>query len=234
MLRTEHGLFAVADGMGGHESGDVASALVASSIEGFFDGGLSSMAANELVYPGEARLPKAAVRLLAAVRKANRDVHQASLDSSAHRGMGSTVVALHFGESGDVAYIGHVGDSRCYRIRSGAIELLTEDHSLVNEARAMDPTLTEEDLARLPTNIITRALGLEPDVQVDLRAVEVQPRDVFLLCSDGLSGLVSSREMVEAVRLADNLEEASELLVALANDEGGYDNITALVVAANG
>ena len=95
----------------------------------------------------------------------------------------------------------------------------------------MDPSLTEEDLARLPSNIITRALGLERDVQVDLRAVEVLPDDVFLLCSDGLSGLVSAREMIEAVRLADDLEEASELLVALANEEGGYDNITALVVA---
>jgi protein phosphatase len=231
LLRPEHALFAVADGMGGHQSGDVASALVASSLAGFFDMSPSAQAAGELLLPAEAKLPKAATRLLAAVRKANRDVHSASLESRSHRGMGSTVVAIHFGESGDVAYIGHVGDSRCYRIRSGAIELLTEDHSLVNEARAMDPTLTEEDLARLPTNIITRALGLEPEVQVDLRAVEVRPNDVFLLCSDGLSGLVSSREMIEAVRLADDLEEASELLVALANDEGGYDNITALVVA---
>ncbi|MBM4358066.1 MAG: serine/threonine-protein phosphatase [Deltaproteobacteria bacterium] len=234
LVRIDHGLFVVADGMGGHESGDVASAMVASSIDGFFEEAPPSSATGDLVYPAEARLPKAAIRLLAAVRKANRDVHLASLDSSSHRGMGSTVVAIHFGESGDVAYIGHVGDSRCYRIRSGHIELLTEDHSLVNEARAMDPSLTEEDLARLPTNIITRALGLEREVQVDLRAVEVLPKDVFLLCSDGLSGLVSSREMVEAVRLADDLEEASELLVALANEEGGYDNITALVVAANG
>lgn len=230
LLRLEHGLFAVADGMGGHESGDVASALVASSLAEFFDGA-SVRTTKDLLLPAEAKLPKAATRLLAAVRQANRDVHSASVESRAHRGMGSTVVAIHFGEGGDVAYIGHVGDSRCYRIRRGAIELLTEDHSLVNEARAMDPSLTEEDLARLPSNIITRALGLERDVQVDLRAVEVQPDDVFLLCSDGLSGLVSAREMIEAVRLADDLEEASELLVALANEEGGYDNITALVVA---
>ena len=220
--------------MGGHESGDVASALVASSLAKFFESGPLSKKPQRTTHPSEANLPKPATRLLAALRQANHDVHRASLASTSSRGMGSTVVAIHFGEVGDVAYIGHVGDSRCYRIRGGSIELLTEDHSLVNEARAMDPSLTEEDLARLPTNIITRALGLEPDVQVDLRAVEVLPSDVFLLCSDGLSGLVSSKEMVEVIRLADDFDEASELLVALANDSGGYDNITALVVAAGG
>lgn len=234
LARPELGIFAVADGMGGHESGDVASAIVASSIEGFFETQGTSPVAKDLLQPGDAKLPKPAVRLLAAVRKANRDVHQASIDTSSHRGMGSTVVAIHFAEGGDLAFIGHVGDSRCYRIRNNAIELLTEDHSLVNEARAMDPSLTEEELSRLPSNIITRALGLEPSVQVDLRIVEVLPKDVFLLCSDGLSGLVTSREMIEAVRLADDLDEASELLVALANEGGGYDNITALVVAPNG
>ncbi len=234
LARPEFGIFAVADGMGGHESGDVASALVVSSLSGFFEVQPNSSVAKDLLQPGDSKLPRPAVRLLTAVRKANRDVHQASLDSPSNRGMGSTVVAIHFAENGDQAFISHVGDSRCYRIRSGAIELLTEDHSLVNEARAMDPTLTEEELARLPSNIITRALGLEPHVQVDLRIVEVLPKDVFLLCSDGLSGIVSSLEMIEAVRLAEDLDEATELLVALANEGGGYDNITALVIAPNG
>ena len=234
LVRAEAAVFVVADGMGGHESGDVASAIVAQSIAGFFDGESSTPVAADLLQPDDSALPTGAVRLLAAVRQANRDVHQASLDSPSNRGMGSTVVAIHFADGGDLAFISHVGDSRCYRIRSGVIELLTEDHSLINEARAMDPSLSEEELARLPSNIITRALGLEPSVQVDLRIVPVLAKDVFLLCSDGLSGLVSSREMLEAVRLADDLEEASELLVALANDGGGYDNITALVIAPNG
>lgn len=234
LLRPELGVFAVADGMGGHDSGDVASAMVASSIAGFFERGPEVPIEDALREPEDAGLPIEARRLLAAVRKANRDVHHASGRRANQRGMGSTVVALHLAANRDRAFIGHVGDSRCYRIRQGSIELLTEDHSLVNEARALDPSLTEEDLARLPTNVITRALGLEPDVRVDLRVVEVRPRDVFLLCSDGLSGLVTALEMIEAVRLADDLDEASELLVALANEGGGYDNITALVLEPRG
>ncbi len=231
LVRADLGIFAVADGMGGHEAGDVASALVAGAINGFFERSDGAEVDADLIEPADAMLPKAAVRLLAAIRRANREVHDASADKSSHRGMGSTVVALHVPDDGEVAYVGHVGDSRCYRIRAGAIELLTHDHSLVNEARQIDPTLTDEELARLPTNIITRALGLEAQVKVDLRIVDLRAGDVFLLCSDGLSGAVSSLEMIEAVRLAEDLKEASELLIALANDAGGFDNITAVVIA---
>jgi protein phosphatase len=231
LVRADLGIIAVADGMGGHEAGDVASALAVEAMQAFFQEGVDAPIDEDLIDASDAMLPKAAVRLLAGIRRANRDVHTASIEKAAHRGMGSTVVALHVPAEGDVAYVGHVGDSRCYRIRDGAIELLTQDHSLINEARAIDPTLTDEELARLPSNIITRALGLEPQVKVDLRIVELRPSDVFLLCSDGLSGIVSSREMIEAVRLAADLEEASELLIALANDGGGFDNITAVLVA---
>ncbi len=231
LVRADLGIFAVADGMGGHEAGDVASALVAEAMEGFFEGSKIGEIDTMFTEPADAMLPRAAVRLLAAVRKANRDVHDASVEKVAHRGMGSTVVALHVPGDGDAGYIGHVGDSRCYRIRNGTIELLTTDHSLINEARQIDPTLTDDELARLPSNIITRALGLEPQVKVDLRIVELRAGDVFLLCSDGLSGAVSSLEMIEAVRLADDLDEASQLLIALANEAGGFDNITAVVIA---
>ncbi len=234
LVSSEFGVFAVADGMGGHQSGDVASAIVVETIAGFFKGGPTLAVPEELLEAGDANLPKAAVKILTALRKANHEVHRASVGSTLNRGMGSTVVAIHFGPGDEVAHIGHVGDSRCYRIRRGTIELLTQDHSLVNEARAMNPELSEEELARLPSNIITRALGLEAKVQVDIRTVEVLAKDVFLLCSDGLSGIVSSLEMVEAVRLADDVAEAAELLVALANEGGGYDNITVLVVAPNG
>jgi protein phosphatase len=232
LLRPDLGIFAVADGMGGHEAGDVASALVAAAINGFFERSKAGEVDPELIEPSDALLPKAAVRLLASIRRANSAVHEASIDNASRHGMGSTVVALHVPAAGEVAFVGHVGDSRCYRIRGGAIELLTEDHSLINEARSMDPTLTDDELGRLPSNIITRALGLEPQVKVDLRIVEFCAGDVFLLCSDGLSGGVTAREMMEAVRLADDVDEASELLIALANEAGGLDNITALIVAS--
>ena len=127
-------------------------------------------------------------------------------------------------------HIAHVGDSRCYRIRAGQLELLTSDHSLVNEARALDPSMTEEELARLPQNIITRALGMEPTVAVEVGAVEVKKGDTYLLCSDGLSGLLSNDEMLEAISLVEDAKEVCEVLVAMANEAGGVDNITALAL----
>jgi protein phosphatase len=123
-----------------------------------------------------------------------------------------------------------VGDSRCYRIRDRKLELLTSDHSLVNEALALDPEMTEEELARLPHNIITRALGMDPTVDVDVRSVEIAAADTYLLCSDGLSGLISNHEIFEAIQLIDDPVEVCDLLVTLANEAGGLDNITALVL----
>ncbi len=233
-LRTDLGLFAVADGMGGHKAGDVASALVAKAMVAFFEGGAQQPQSRER----EDRNRSAdCVRLVASIRCANETVLEAANENSERHGMGSTVVALHIPPSAAEAsqpreaHIAHVGDSRCYRIRGSVIEQLTEDHSLVNEARAIDPSLTEEELASLPSNVITRALGLDLGVRVDAQTVVIAPGDVFVLCSDGLSGMISDRELLEALRLADDLSEASELLVALANENGGTDNITVLVVA---
>ncbi len=127
-------------------------------------------------------------------------------------------------------HIGHVGDSRCYRIRDGEIEQLTRDHSLINDALEMKPDLAPEEIARLPKNIITRALGMKDAVKVDIRSETLVDGDVFLLCSDGLSGMVTDQEILEVVSLTDDPQEACELLVAEANDGGGTDNISALVV----
>ena len=224
-------LFVVADGMGGHSTGHVASALTATSMQNFFEATVQ----GELPTPtpnDEIDLPHPAERLVQAVRKANRDVYEISSTHKEHRGMGSTIVAIHYDGDHDL-HIAHVGDSRCYRIRDGAIEQLTRDHSLINDALALKPYLTEEELARLPKNVITRALGMKDAVKVDVQTVRIEPGDTFLLCSDGLSGMISNDQILEVFDLTSDLSEACELLIAMANEAGGVDNISALLVRAD-
>jgi PPM family protein phosphatase len=223
------GLFVVADGMGGHSTGHVASALAASSMQTFFD----STEAGPLPSPipsDETNLPRGAARLVQGVRKANRDVYEVSSTRKENRGMGSTIVAIHF--DGSDLHVAHVGDSRCYRIRDGNIEQITRDHSLINDALALKPDLTQEELARLPKNVITRALGMKDAVKVDIQSVHVEPEDIFLLCSDGLTGMINNDQILEVFSLTNDLEEACELLIAMANEAGGTDNISALLVRA--
>lgn len=230
LLRPDLGLFLVADGMGGHQAGDVASTMVRLSVANFFEVLRDDTDFSAFTVPEDASLALGARRLAAAIRKANHDVYSASADNLVHHGMGSTVVAAHIGPTGEEMHIAHVGDSRCYRIRDRQLELLTSDHSLVNEALAIDPNMSPEDLARLPTNIITRALGMDPDVDVDISSTKVADGDTYLLCSDGLSGLINDSEILEALDLVDDASEVCDLLVALANDAGGLDNITALAL----
>ncbi|HRI69729.1 MAG TPA: Stp1/IreP family PP2C-type Ser/Thr phosphatase [Polyangium sp.] len=223
------GLFLVADGMGGHSTGHVASALAASSMQTFFD----STESGPLPSPipaDEANLPRGAARLVQGVRKANRDVYEVSSTRKENRGMGSTIVAIHF--DGSDLHVAHVGDSRCYRLRDGNIEQITRDHSLINDALALKPDLTQEELARLPKNVITRALGMKDAVKVDIQSVHVEPEDIFLLCSDGLTGMINNDQILEVFSLTNDLDEACELLIAMANEAGGTDNISALLVRA--
>ncbi|HHH11049.1 MAG TPA: serine/threonine-protein phosphatase, partial [Sorangium sp.] len=172
LVRPHVGLYLVADGMGGHQAGDVASAMVRLSVANFFDATRDKPWSDAYTAPEDAELPEPARRLAASIRKANADVY--SVSQGRHFGMGSTVVAIHWPLDSETMYIGHVGDSRAYRLREGELTQLTRDHSLINEALAMDPELTEEDLARLPTNIITRALGTEPGVEVDVMTTQVK------------------------------------------------------------
>jgi protein phosphatase len=245
LLRPELELFVVADGMGGHNAGDIASRLATASIRNFYEATLDGTLPEGALGEGHETLSGGAQRLAAAIRKANRDVFEISSTYRQHHGMGSTVVAAALDHEaldhaqGDgttrddgvrTLHIGHVGDSRCYRLRSGELELLTHDHSLVNDALALKPDLTPEELARLPKNIITRALGMREDVKVDVRSVEVRAGDVYLLCSDGLSGLVDEPEIALILDGVSDLREAAEQLVSMANDNGGNDNISALLV----
>lgn len=232
LVRPEYGLFVVADGMGGHNAGNVASALAAKSLDNFFEATQSGELPKPA--PDETDLEPGARRVVAGIRKANHDVFVISNTFTQHQGMGSTVVAAHVSADTDSIHVGHVGDSRCYRIRDGKIEQLTKDHSLINDALALKPDLTPEELARLPKNIITRALGMKDAVKVDIRSEPVQPGDMFLLCSDGLSGMINEAQMLDVFEFTREPQEACELLIAMANEAGGTDNISALIIRIDG
>jgi len=203
-------LFAVADGMGGAQAGEVASQLAASALEAGDSDGLSGVE-----------------RIDALIQEANRRIFdRASTDPTAS-GMGTTMtVAL---VEGMTVAIGHVGDSRAYLVRGEQMEQLTEDHSLVNELLKTGKLSEEEAQIHPQRSVITRAVGTDPDVDVDGFSIEAEEGDVFLICSDGLSDMVEDEEILELVHgHRDDLEKAVKALVAAANRGGGEDNITAV------
>ncbi|HKD95429.1 MAG TPA: Stp1/IreP family PP2C-type Ser/Thr phosphatase [Gaiellaceae bacterium] len=203
-------LFAVADGMGGAQAGEVASQLAASALEAGDSDGLEGTTALD-----------------ALIQKANRRIFdRASTDPTAS-GMGTTMtVALVDGMS---VAIGHVGDSRAYLVRGEQMEQLTEDHSLVNELLKTGKLSEEEAQIHPQRSVITRAVGTDPDVDVDGFTIEAEEGDVFLICSDGLSDMVEDEEILELVHAnRDDLDKAVKALVAAANRGGGEDNITAV------
>lgn len=230
LLRPELDLFVVADGMGGHNAGDIASRLATTSLRNFYEATVTGPLPTDALGEDYDDLREDAKRLAAGIRKANRDVFEISSTYRQHHGMGSTVVAAYLERGSGFMHVGHVGDSRCYRMRAGKLELLTHDHSLVNDALALKPDLTPEELARLPKNIITRALGMRDDVKVDIRSEAVRAGDIFLLCSDGLSGMVNEATMQKVLAPSTDLRSMCETLVTLANEAGGTDNITAVLV----
>jgi protein phosphatase len=144
--------------------------------------------------------------------------------------MGTTVVGAMFSPRKKRMYIGHVGDSRCYRVRGGAIQLLTRDHSLINDYLLAMPDLTEEQRSELPKNVITRALGMQDQVVVDLQHDDPFPNDVYVLCSDGLSGMIPDEEIMKIVSSSADIREGCKRLIARANESGGEDNITAVLI----
>jgi serine/threonine protein phosphatase PrpC len=144
--------------------------------------------------------------------------------------MGTTVVGAMFSARKRRMYIGHVGDSRCYRVRTGQIQLLTRDHSLINDYLLAMPDLTEEQKSELPKNVITRALGMQDQVVVDLQHDDPQPSDVYVLCSDGLSGMVTDEEIQKIITGTSDVREACRRLIQRANERGGEDNITAVLI----
>ena len=203
-------LFAVADGMGGAQAGEVASRLAASALEGEDSDGLQGLE-----------------RIDALIQEANRRIYDRASTDPAASGMGTTMtVALV--EQMTVA-IGHVGDSRAYLVRGEQMEQLTDDHSLVNELLKSGRLSEEEAHVHPQRSVITRAVGTDPDVDVDGFTIEAEEGDVFLLCSDGLTDMVEDEEILELVHAhRDDLDKAVKALVTAANRGGGEDNITAV------
>ena len=148
--------------------------------------------------------------------------------------MGTTVVGALFNGKKCKMFIGHVGDSRAYRVRGGQIQQMTRDHSLVNDYLLAMPELTDEQKSELPKNVITRALGMQDQVTVDLQSDDAVPGDTYVLCSDGLSGMIEDDEILEVVKQHDDLDAACKRLIAMANEHGGEDNITAVIVKIEG
>ena len=205
-------LFAVADGMGGAQAGELASRLAATALEEGGRGERGETAVAELVQAANAR------------------VYRRALEDPAAAGMGTTVtVGLFDGESGTIT-IGHVGDSRAYRIRDERLEQLTADHSLVAEL-VRTGRLTPEQAAEHPhRSVITRALGTEPNVDVDTFTIEAAPGDLYLLCSDGLTTMVGDDEILAlAAASVHDPQPVAQSLVETANRAGGEDNITVVV-----
>jgi protein phosphatase len=211
-------LFAVADGMGGAQAGEVASKLAAAALKETHPEGASD-----------------AEKVTELIQEANRRVYERAHSDPATSGMGTTMtVAL---VDGDKVTIGHVGDSRAYVVRGGELEQLTEDHSLVNELLKSGKLSREEAETHPQRSVITRAVGTDPDVDVDAFTVEAGEGDVFLLCSDGLTDMVADSDILDVVeKNRDDLDRATKALVSAANRGGGEDNITVIAfsIAADG
>jgi protein phosphatase len=203
-------LFAVADGMGGAQAGEVASRLAASALEGEDSDGLQGLE-----------------RIDALIQEANRRIYDRASTDPAASGMGTTMTVALVEEM--TVAIGHVGDSRAYLVRGEQMEQLTDDHSLVNELLKSGRLSEEEAHVHPQRSVITRAVGTDPDVDVDGFTIEAEENDVFLLCSDGLTDMVSDEEILELVHAnRDDLDKAVKALVTAANRGGGEDNITAV------
>jgi PPM family protein phosphatase len=209
-LVVEPPLFAVADGMGGAKAGEVASALAVEAVEG----------ATESGEPAEAQLANI-------VRQANRRIYDLAVADESRRGMGTTLTLAKV--HGDEVSLAHVGDSRAYRLRDGQLEQLTRDHSLVAELERSGQITPEAAEHHPQRSIITRALGPEPDVEVDTYTLAGREGDVFLICSDGLTSMIADDEVGSILRSAGSLDEAADELIRAANQSGGKDNITVIL-----
>ena len=217
----------VADGMGGHASGEVASRMAVDTISGFFK---ATQEEQQLTWPF--KMDKGhrydVNRMVTAIKLANLKIHeQAQKDPRCH-GMGTTVVSALFVD--DALVVGHVGDSRLYRRREGVFEQITEDHSLLNDYIKMKH-LSPDEIAAFPhKNVIVRALGMKDTVQVDVHVDAPRLGDVYLICSDGLSGMIKDEEIAEIAMSDRDLDVVCERLITTANKNGGLDNITVVAV----
>jgi PPM family protein phosphatase len=226
LVLPEENLCCVADGMGGHSSGEIASKIAVEELAEFF-----RLTARDLDATWPFKMDKSRNydenRLATGIKLANKCIFDKAASEARYKGMGTTIATVHF--SNGLAYVGHVGDSRVYFFRQGVLTQITEDHSLLNDYLKAKK-LTPEEIEHFPhKNVIVRALGMKENVVVDVSRVEPQEGDVFLLCSDGLSGMVSDDQMQEILGRTQELDKACGQLIDMANAAGGNDNVTCVL-----
>ena len=221
------GLLLLADGMGGHNAGEVASKMAVESIAQEIKG------SSGLLKEGAQSMDEDAVCLsMGAISNANQSIFSEAATQPQYAGMGTTLVMALFHEA--TITIAHVGDSRLYRLRKGVLEQLTVDHSLYQEMIQGGYMSAEEAEKKLNKNMITRALGINIDVDIDVQQQTVETDDIILLCSDGLTDLVSDLEIqLTLANSKSDIKMAAEKLVAKANDKGGIDNISIIIARVN-
>jgi serine/threonine protein phosphatase PrpC len=223
----ESGLVVLADGMGGYKAGEVASEMAVLTIMAEIKEAIFNWAPGRLTPDTGMQLESLLVR--DAVAKTNEAIYQVSQSQPQCAGMGTTLVVGLF--TNDRVLVGHVGDSRMYRLRGEAFTQVTEDHSLLQEQIRAGMITAEQAKLSSNKNLVTRALGVDPSVDLELHEYDVLPGDIYLFCSDGLSDLVEDEEMhLTLATLSSNLELAAHQLVQMANDNGGKDNISVILV----
>ncbi|MFO0661397.1 MAG: protein phosphatase 2C domain-containing protein [Polyangiaceae bacterium] len=213
LVLEEHSLFVVADGMGRHAAGEVASRLAVDTVSKAYTSG------DFGTFPQNPKIPRAANRLLSAFLLANASIFKESREVEAYAGMGTTMVALNFSVNRKLAVIVHAGDSRCYRIRKNEIKQLTQDHTL-GAAGIVGPS----------AYILSRAVGIEEHLEPDVNLEQPDPEDLYLICSDGLSRMITNEAILECCTSSRNLDDVCKRLIDLANQGGGRDNVTVILV----
>ncbi|HNW82102.1 MAG TPA: Stp1/IreP family PP2C-type Ser/Thr phosphatase [bacterium] len=225
----EEGVFVVADGMGGHNAGEVASEIAIKTITEFFK---ASSLDEDMTWPYklDPALSLDANKLMVGIKFANRKIFRSAAANTSYAGMGTTVVSILTRDGESDIYVAHVGDSRCYCFFNGEISQVTEDHSLLNEYIKAGQ-ITKEQAKNFPhKNVIMRALGMKDNVLVEIQKRAVKPGEIYVLCSDGLSDMVSDKNMAEIFSRGLTLEETAGILIDTANANGGKDNITVILV----
>jgi len=218
-------LLVVADGMGGHASGETASLMTVNIMRDYFQG------QQQIFGDYDRNYSEATNKLCSAIRLANLAVYEAGQSSPQLKGMGTTVVAAML--TGNKLSIAHIGDSRLYLVRAGNIDQITDDHSIIGEQVRKELITKEEAAVSEIKNVLTRALGIMEDNDPDLDELTVFAGDTLLLCTDGLSNMVAEETMLDIVTGAENNAAACEMLVQTANENGGKDNITVVIGKIN-
>jgi serine/threonine protein phosphatase PrpC len=228
LLRPDLGLFLLADGAGGHNAGNVASALATTTVANVFETSAAALAGRPDV--DQFGLWTLARRLATAIQRANAEVIDIAKKAQKYKGMGTTIVAAAFSPDGDLVHIAHLGDSRCYRQRDGVLEALTTDHSLLVDVLETHPDVEDQLLARMPQHVVTRAMGMEENVRVPVRSLRVVPGDLYLLCSDGMTDVLDDDQLEEMLLEVRTPDQHVRALIEASLAAGAQDNVAAVVI----